>query len=315
MANIRYKRVGLIFNPVAGRSFYQGAKPVEKVAGALRAHVGEVLLFPTTSEHRAVSRARRALAEECDLICPLGGDGTINEALQAVADTTATLLPLAAGTANVFARETGMGLDPVQAAASLPTLEERNVVLGSVKFSGEGRDRLFLLMCGAGMDANAVYTLDSGLKRQVGIFAYVWSGLSQLARPLSAVTVLLDEEQWTGGLVVVSKSRLYGGGIILTPGAHLLADRFDIVCFRSQSPLEYPGYLAAVITRTMNRLRGVIRRQSASLEVVGVAGARGAYVQVDGELAGALPVRINMGPAKVKLLAPQRYWSRHEAHG
>jgi diacylglycerol kinase family enzyme len=160
-----------------------------------------------------------------------------------------------------------------------------------------------------------VYSLDSSLKRQVGIFAYIWSGLRQLARPLTAVTALLGEERWTGGLVVVSKSRLYGGGIVLTPGAHLLADRFDIVCFRSQSPLEYPGYLAAAVTRTMNRLKGVIHRQFASLEVVGVDGAAGGYVQVDGELAGSLPVRINLGPAKVKLLAPRRYWARIEKNG
>lgn len=279
------------------------------------AHVDEVLLLPTTSGERAEAQARRGLQKGCDLIAPLGGDGTINEALQAVADTEATLLPLAAGTANVFARETGMGLDPVQAAASLPSLEERTVVLGRVEFSEEGGNRLFLLMCGAGMDANAVYALDSGLKRQVGIFAYIWSGLTQLARPLSAVTVLLGEEKWTGGLVVVSKSRLYGGGIILTPGAHLLADRFDVVCFRSQSPLEYPGYLAAVVTRTMNRLKGVIHRQVAGLEVIGADGARGAYVQVDGELAGSLPVRISMGPEKVKLLAPRKYWARHEGDG
>ena len=288
---------------------------MEQVALALREHVPEVLLLPTTSEHRAMSRARDALAQECDLICPLGGDGTINEALQAVADTEATLLPLAAGTANVFARETGMGLDPVRTAASLLSLEERTVPLGVVEFPAEGSKRLFLLMCGAGMDANAVYTLDLGLKRQVGIFAYIWSGLQQLARPLSAITVLLGEEQWTGGLVVVSKSRLYGGGMVLTPSAHLLADRFDIVCFRSQSPLGYPGYLAAVVTRTMNRLKGVIHRQFASLEVVGLDGASGAYVQVDGELAGCLPVRINMGPAKVKLLAPPEYWARREGNG
>jgi diacylglycerol kinase (ATP) len=311
----RYQRAALIFNPTAGRSFYQAAKPVEQVAEALRRHVSEVLLLPTTAEHRALSQTRRALREGCDLICPLGGDGTINEALQAAAGAEAALLPLAAGTANVFARETGMGLDPVQTASSLPTLEERTVPLGVAEFPAVGGKRLFLLMCGAGMDANAVYTLNSGLKRQVGIFAYIWSGLQQLARPLSAVTVLLGEEQWTGGLVVVSKSRLYGGGIILTPGAHLLADRFDIVCFRSQSPLEYPGYLAAVVTRTMNRLKGVIHRQFASLEVVGVDGAAGAYVQVDGELAGSLPVRITMGPAKVRLLAPTEYWARREGNG
>jgi diacylglycerol kinase family enzyme len=110
--------------------------------------------------------------------------------------------------------------------------------------------------------------------------------------------------KWTGGLIVISKSRLYGGGLVLTPEAHLLADRFDIVCFRSRSPLQYPGYLAAVVTRTMDKLQGVTHRQFAKVEVVAAENSVGAYVQVDGELAGSLPARVRLGPEKVKVLAP-----------
>ena len=288
---------------------------MDQVAEALREHVGELLLLPTTYAERAEAQARRGLAQGCDLIAPLGGDGTINEALQAVAGSEAALLPLAAGTANVFARETGMGLDAVNTAASLSTLQERVVPLGVAEFPDEGRERLFLLMCGAGIDANAVYSVDSALKQQVGILAYVWSGLKLMLHPLSAITVLLGEEKWTGGLIVISKSKLYGGGLVLTPGAHLLADRFDIVCFRSRSPLQYPGYLAAVVTRTMDKLQGVTHRQFAKVEVVAAENSAGAYVQVDGELAGSLPVRVRLGPEKVKVLAPGEYWARRENNG
>lgn len=305
----------MIFNPTAGRGFYQPAKPVERVAEALGKHVGEVLLLPTTLTERAEAQARRGLAEGCDLIVPLGGDGTINEALQAVAGSEAVLFPIAGGTANVFARETGMGLDAVKTAASLPTLEERVAPLGVVEFPAEASERLFLLMCGAGIDAHAIYDVDSGLKQQVGIFAYVWSGLKQLMHPLSAITATLGEEKWTGGLIVISKSRLYGGGLVLTPGAHLLADRFDIVCFRSVSPLEYPGYLAAVVTRTMDKIKGVTHRQFAKVEVVAAADSSGAYVQVDGELAGTLPIRVRLGPETVRVLAPGKYWARREGNG
>lgn len=288
---------------------------MEQVAQSLREHVGEVLLLPTTSEERAEAQARRGLEQGCDLIVPLGGDGTINEALQAVSGSRATLFPLAGGTANVFARETGMGLDAVKTVASLPSLQERIVPLGVVEFPEEGRERFFLLMCGAGIDANAVYGVDAALKQQVGILAYVWSGLKQLTRPLSAITASLGEENWTGGMIVFSKSRLYGGGLILTPGAHLLADRFDIVGFRSQSPLEYTGYLAAVVTRTMDKLKGVTHRQFAKVEVIAAENSAGAYVQLDGELAGSLPIRVRLGPETAKVLAPGKYWERLERRG
>ncbi len=169
-------------------------------------------------------------------------------------------------------------------------------------------------MCGAGLDANAVYGVNSGLKKQVGSLAYVWSGLKQMMRPLEAVTAKFGEERLTGALVVVSKSRLYGGSFVLTPNAHLLADRFEIVCFRSQSAFEYPGYFAAVFTKTMNRLKGVVHRQYAAAEVFGEDQA-GVYVQVDGELIGALPIGVRLGPEAVRLLAPPDYWNRWQPRG
>jgi diacylglycerol kinase family enzyme len=72
------------------------------------------------------------------------------------------------------------------------------VPLGVAEFPEQGRERLFLLMCGAGIDANAVYSVDSGLKQQVGILAYAWSGLQLMMHPLSAITVLLGEDEVDG---------------------------------------------------------------------------------------------------------------------
>ena len=65
----------------------------------------------------------------------------------------------------------------------------------------------------------------------------------------------------------------------------------------------------------MDKLKGVTHRQFAKVEVVAAENSAGAYVQVDGELAGTLPVRVRLGPETVKVLAPAAYWARREDHG
>jgi diacylglycerol kinase (ATP) len=266
--------------------------------------------MPTTHERRAGEQAQDALDEGCDLIAALGGDGTINEALQAVADSSATLLPLPGGTANVLARELGLGLNPVKVAESVPSLESRAVPLGAVEFGEPSVRRLFLLMCGAGLDANAVYDLDASLKRKVGILAYIWSGLGQIVRPLRPVEVTLDGDTLVTGLVVVSKSKLYGGGLTLTPDAHLLADAFDVVCFPLTSPLTYTWYLLAVLTGNLDRVSNIVHRPASTVDLHSSA-HESVPVQIDGELVGSLPARVVMGPERLNLLGPAAYWRRN----
>ena len=308
---MEFRRAAIIYNPVAGGSFFKPAAPVEEAADELRKHVGEVRLYPTRKDCRADELTREALGQDCDLIAPCGGDGTINEALQGLQDSSAVLLPLPAGTANVLAYETGLPLDPVKVAAQTPRLTMREAPLGVVEFPAENRRRYFLLMCGAGVDAGAVYRLNVDLKRRVGVVAYFWSAIQQLFLPFERLHLDVGGERLEATLAVLSKSRLYGGNLVLTPNAHLLEKRFDVVCFRSRSPLAYTGYLAQVVTRTLGVFKGVERRRADRAELLRDDNPN-VYVQVDGELAGSLPALVRMGPETVRILAPEPYWRRYE---
>ena len=302
-----FRKAALIYNPVAGGGFQNAVRRVDEAAEALRKHVPEVQLMPTKPGRHADVLAREAVAGGCDLIAPCGGDGTINEALQGVVGSRATLAPLPAGTANVLAWETGLPVDPVKAAEALPTLVERQVEVGVVELPEEGARRYFLLMCGAGVDANAVYRLNLGLKRRAGILAYFWSASQQLFQRFERLHVNVDGEEISSTLAVVSKSRLYGGKLVLTPHAHLLESRFDLVTFPSASPIVYTGYLAGALVRQLDRFSGVRRRRAREVEFRGAGSKKNVYVQVDGELIGRLPARIRMGPETVRLLLPPAY--------
>ena len=302
-----FRKAAVIYNPAAGGGLQNAVRRAGDAAEALRRHVPEVRLMPTEPGRHADVLAREAVADGCDLVAPCGGDGTINEALQGVVGSLATMAALPAGTANVLAWETGLPVDPVKAADALPTLVEREVEVGVAELPEAGLRRYFLLMCGAGVDANAVYRLNVGLKRRAGIFAYFWSGSQQLFQRFQRLEVRVDGESIGSTLAVVSKSRLYGGKLVLTPHAHLLERRFDLVTFPTSSPIVYTGYLAGVLVRRLHRFSGVGRRRANEVEFRSAGSSENVYVQVDGELIGRLPARIHMGPETVKLLLPPAY--------
>lgn len=303
---MRFRRAAILYNPAAGGGMQNAVQRVGQAAEELRRHVADVRLFPTEPDRRADVLAREAVEAGFDLIAPCGGDGTINETLQGVVGSDAFLLPLPAGTANVFAWETGLPVDPVKAAALLPHLVACEVELGAVEFPSEGRHRHFLLMCGAGVDASAVYELNIDLKKRVGILAYFWSASKQMFRRFETLSIRVAGERIDSSLAVISKSRVYGGRMVLTPHAHLLADAFDVACFRSTSPLVYTGYLAGVLTRSLERFKGVQWRRARQVELLAGESPH-VYVQVDGELAGRLPARVRMGPERIRVLLPRAY--------
>ena len=107
-------------------------------------------------------------------------------------------------------------------------------------------------------------------------------------------------------MVVVSKSRLYGGGLVLTPGAHLLADHFIAAQYPGTSRLAYGSYLSAAQFRLTSRWPGV-RLEARDDLALEPAGDEPVKVQVDGEVVGELPARITLSDATCTILMPRHY--------
>jgi len=142
---------------------------------------GTVALEVRTTHGRghATELAADAVARECDAVVVLGGDGTANEALQALAHTDVALGIVPGGGANVLARSLGLPADPVGATARLL----RALRTGGRRRIGLGRadDRLFGFNAGMGFDAAVVARVerDQTRKRLLRQAAFVTSALGQ----------------------------------------------------------------------------------------------------------------------------------------
>jgi len=295
------RKATLISNPKTGRYSSRRLRPIQDVASQLRSLGIEVEVKLTTAPGEATDIAARATRNGSVDVIVAGGDGTINEAIQALAGSNARLAIIPRGTANVLARELKLPLDDEQATAVVARGKSRRIHLGLATEETTGVNRLFVLMAGIGLDASVVQRTHPRLKRRIGKGAFWISGLSHLAdwKP-SPFTLEIEGRQYTATFAAIGKAARYGGDLLITPGARLEEPEFEICMINELSRLRYLHLLSYAVRAGMPRDKpGVRFVKTARVRVTGDA-----PVQVDGELIGQLPMRFEIAPQSLEIIVP-----------
>lgn len=168
-------RALLVFNPNATTT---DDRVRDVIASALASRV-ELEVAPTKQRGHATHLVAGAVHDGFDVIFALGGDGTANEVLQALAGTDVRLGIIPGGGANVLARALGLPNDAVEATSvlleHLRAGDDRWITLGR---AGE---RYFGFNAGFGFDAAVVRNVEQHpeRKRRLRQGAFVWSVLDE----------------------------------------------------------------------------------------------------------------------------------------
>jgi YegS/Rv2252/BmrU family lipid kinase len=295
-------RACVIFNPAA-----KGQK-AERFRRSLGIIAAECDLKLTAAPGDARRFATAAVQEGFETIIAAGGDGTLNEVLNGIANapggfTKVRLGVLPLGTINVFARELKIPTQPEAAWQILRRGNETTIDLPSVEFNHDGKRQViyFAQLAGAGLDARAIQLVSWSLKKKVGPLAYVIAGLRALREDHPTLTVSDGITQFSGQLVLAGNGRLYGGNFHVFPQAVLTDGLLEVCVFprvnwkvliRSGFSLLLTGKLPE---RTVTRLR------AKSFELTGPSSV---WSEVDGELAGPLPATFAVLPATLRVLVP-----------
>jgi diacylglycerol kinase family enzyme len=257
------------------------------------------------------------VAAGADLVLVLGGDGTINEAVNGMVHSNAALGILPGGTANVLAMELGLGSRLDRAIERLSQCAPRRVSVGRVSIapadgiSGNGSgpngtdrngERHFLAMGGAGLDARIVFDMSPAFKARAGKLAYWLTGFGHATQSVGQFEARVNGHTYQCGFALASRVRNYGGDLEIASGASLAHDDFEIVLFEGSNPLRYLWYMLGVSMKRVQNMAGVHTLHGGRVELTGDV-----HLQVDGEYAGRLPASIDIVPAAITLLMPPGY--------
>lgn len=292
------------------------AGALEEAIEVLREAGVEVRSTATDGPGTAAQVARMAIAEGCDTVLACGGDGTVNEVLQGMVSSDASLGVLPLGTANALASDLGLPLSLASAARMLLGARPQRISVGRMRYrdhAGETRSRYFTVAAGIGADAQLMYRLDAQLKRRFGYALYAVEALRILATdpfPLFEARFkdASGEIQRTDAVsqLLAVRIRNFGGMLQnLVPGAALANDSLRLVAFKTRKRFDYLKFLTAVVGRRHTFNGRIALMDATSVECVPRKGMEGkVYVEADGELLGGLPVEIDIVPDALSMLIP-----------
>jgi diacylglycerol kinase family enzyme len=149
-----FMRALLIVNPKATATT---PRMRDVLARALASEV-KLDLVETTHRSHATELSVQAVEDGMDHVVVLGGDGTVNEAVNGLVHSATTLSIVPGGSANVFARALGMSPSPVEAASEL--LDALRADRRRIVNLGRADDRYFTFAAGLGVDAEIIHRVE-----------------------------------------------------------------------------------------------------------------------------------------------------------
>lgn len=291
--------IRVIYNPVAGP---KAVNRIARIRELLSASGTPFEIRETTGPGDAVLLAREAAFDGVSTVLAVGGDGTINEAVNGLAGSGTRLAVVPHGTGNVFADEVGL---PGTVEGCLALLSDGETIEVRLGRAGE---RYFLLVASAGFDAEVVERMSSRQKNTLGIGAYYLAGLRHLFREQPTLWMEFPgKERVEAQSVLVFRGRKYGGGVLMVPDGGLLKNTLHVVALRKAGRWPIVRFVVAAVRGKALSSPDILHRET---ETVLVRSRIPSAVQVDGDYLGPLPVRFGMSEVTLRLVVPRTFAGR-----
>lgn len=299
-----YQRILVIINPHAGPRRPQ--KVHRTIEQFLKDNKFEFTIRETQQPADAQQWARDARTEGYDLVVVAGGDGTIREACEGLIRSRSQipLVQIPTGTGNITARATGIPTD-VRKALDL-------IVTGKVERFDVGylpvHKRYFTFVVGAGYDARLIHDTRRELKKTLGFFAYVASGIKHFftIRPVKVTLEIDDEIRHIRAHTVMA---INFGSIAnlqwsIGPNIDPHDGKLNVVVMSSRTLMGSLIVLFNIITK---RYHGYSALQHTDGRKIRVTAEPPLPVQIDGEAFGMTPFLAEVIPGAIQFVVPAKY--------
>ena len=288
-------RLVVVANPSAG-----GGK-AGRLIGRVDAHLHALGLdheIRVSESAAELERLARTAAEDgAEIVAVLGGDGSVNGAVNGLLGTKAALAVLPAGTGDDFAKGIGSGkLDAATKRLVDPTIREIDVV----RVVAGATERHFVNVAGAGFDSDVNETANAMTTRLGGTGTYVVAVLRTLRTFTAAnyeITVDAETMTLSAMLAVVGNGASYGGGMKVLPAASVTDGLLDVCIVEELSRVAFLRAFPRVFrgTHVSHPKVRMLRGRTVKLEA-----DRRILVYADGERIGPLPAIFEVEPGALR---------------
>lgn len=289
-----------IYNPSAGKADANQYK--ETTVNVLEGMGYEVIIKETEKQEDATIFAKQACAEKIDFLVAMGGDGTINEVVNGLANQPYrplfSFVPL--GTVNDFARALGIPLEPELAIEALKVTHTQLVDIGQIG------DKYFMNIVAIGEIANRVADTTVEQKTKMGSLAYLVEGAKAIKSSEEIeMTITHDQGIWKGTpmLILVALTNSVGGFEKMVNSAEINDGKLHIYIIKQAGLASIARMGAKILFGTLENDNGVEVIESTN---VLIETQKPIYCNVDGDEGDCTPLEIKVLPKHLKMLIPKK---------
>ena len=230
------KKIVFIYNPISGVSGKRMI--VSQIESRLDKTLYSYNIRKTEYAGHATELAHKAVSEGADVVCAIGGDGTVNEVGRALIDTNTALAIIPSGSGNGLARHLHIPLDPISAIELINEGTVRKMDYGVINLHP------FFCTCGVGFDAFISEKFAKSKMR--GPIAYIENVLRNglIYNPETYDIDMVSEEEehivQKAFLIACGNASQYGNNFYITPQASVRDGLLDVTIIRPFTLIDIP---------------------------------------------------------------------------
>ncbi|MEN1969611.1 diacylglycerol kinase [Lentibacillus sp. N15] len=301
------KRARIIYNPTSGREAFK--KEMAEVLERFEIAGYEASAHATIGEGDATEAAKIAVERGYDIVVAAGGDGTINEVVNGIAeqDYRPKLGIIPVGTTNDFARALCIPRNVMKAVDIILDGHYMPLDIGRVN------ERYFINIAGGGKLTELTYEVPSRLKTMLGKLAYYMKGMEMLIPSIKPTNVrieyddeVLEDEVM---LFLVSNTNSVGGFEKLAPDAKLDDGYFDLLILKKTNLAEFIQIATLALRGAHLDHKNLIYAKAKYIKVENVEKMQ---LNIDGEYGGLLPGLFRNLKQHIELFVPEEFVEKND---
>lgn len=295
------KRARVIYNPTSGREVFK--KELPEVLEKLEKAGYEASTHATTGAGDATRAALIAVERKYDLVIACGGDGTLFEVINGLAEQEyrPKLGVIPVGTTNDFARALHVNVDIQSAIDIICEGHSMPVDIGKVN------DGYFINIAGGGRITELTYEVPSKMKTMLGQLAYVVKGIEILPsiKP-SHMRIEYDGQVFDDKamMFLIANTNSVGGFEKLAPDASLHDGMFTLLILKKCSMLEFIRVVRMAIFGDHTKSKKVIYAKANHIKV---SSELPLHLNLDGEYGGKMPAIFTNLPSHIDVFIPKAW--------
>ncbi len=262
-----------IINPASGKTDYDKIK--QNIMKTLENEEYEI--YETKAPKEATEIASRFKNEENTIVYSVGGDGTLNEVVNGIAEGKCKLGIIPTGSGNDFYR-------------TLKEAQTENVRLDLGKVNG----RYFINIASVGMDAETCNNANK-IKSKIKLHSSYYLALIHtfLTFKSKSLKLKIDKNVYAGDYIIaaICNGKYYGGGFKIAPVASFDDNQFDIYLVSKASKLKLIKILLALLKSDHEKYNEVRKYTGKNITITS---ENNLIVNIDGEITISKNIEIEM---------------------